>query len=206
MAHGELALEGHGTAGHSRFTPIHAGMIAFLLSEVAFFGTLIMSYVYFLRQTQASVPAPKDVFHLFEPPFVTLISTVFLLSSSGTIHFAEKALHGGSVSSFLRWFGLTILLGALFIGGTAWEWAELIGHHKLTISRNMFGSAYFTLVGFHAAHVTVGLILMIILFSLFAQKKMGARNTTGVEVVSWYWHFVDVVWIVVFSLVYVIGR
>lgn len=178
------------------------GMLAFLLSEVAFFSTLITTYVVFLGETKTSDPSPATVFHL---PLV-LIATACLLSSSVTIHFAEAAMHVGRRSGFLGWQGLTILLGATFLACTAKEWHELISTYGLTISRNMFGSAYFTLVGFHALHVTVGLVLLSIVWILGWRRKITEQNATGMEVISWYWHFVDGVWVVVVTLVYFIGR
>ncbi len=183
-------------------TPVKAGMLAFLLSEVAFFSTLITTYIVFLRETQIANPSPADVFRL---PMV-LIATACLLSSSVTIHFAEHGLRHGRRGQFLGLWGLTILLGAGFLVGTALEWIDLIGKWHLTIDRNLFGSTYFTLVGFHAAHVTVGLIILSIIFVLGWRRQVTEQNLTGAEVVSWYWHFVDAVWIVVFSLVYLIGR
>jgi cytochrome c oxidase subunit 3/cytochrome o ubiquinol oxidase subunit 3 len=177
-------------------------MLAFLLTEVAFFSTLIMAYVIFLRQTTGGEPTPRQVFYL---PLV-LLSSLCLFSSSGTVHLAEKALHHGHQGRFLAWWGLTIALGILFLLGTAREWADLIGTWGLTISRNMFGSTYFTLVGFHAFHVTVGVITMSLLFALAFRRQISKANAIPVEVVSWYWHFVDGVWVVVFTLVYLIGR
>ncbi|MFO0846357.1 MAG: cytochrome c oxidase subunit 3 [Gemmataceae bacterium] len=115
-----------------------------------------MAYVYFLRQTVASSPSPREVFYL---PMV-LAASACLLSSSVTVHFAEKALHGGNRSLFVTLWGLTIALGACFLAGTALEWHDLIYTHRLTINRNMFGTTYFTLVGFHAFHVTVGLVAL----------------------------------------------
>ncbi len=185
----------------SRWLPEQAGMLAFLLSEVAFFSTLITTYIVFLRETKDSVPSPAQVFHL---PLV-LVGTACLFTSSATVHFAERAAHGGRRGAFLGFWGLTILLGATFLACTAKEWSELIGRYGLTISRNLFGSSYFTLVGFHAAHVTVGLIVLSIVFVLAWRRKITADNPVGVQVVSWYWHFVDGVWVVVFSLVYLIG-
>ena len=185
-----------------RLLPAEAGMLAFLLSEVAFFSTLITTYIVFLQTTKTSDPSPAQVFHL---PMV-LAATACLLSSSVTIHFAEQGLRRGHRGQFLGLWGLTILLGALFLIGTAIEWADLIGHWGLTISRNLFGSTYFTLVGFHAAHVTVGLIILSSVFFLGWRRQITEQNPTGAEVVSWYWHFVDGVWIIVFSLVYLIGR
>jgi cytochrome c oxidase subunit 3/cytochrome o ubiquinol oxidase subunit 3 len=185
-----------------RLPPAKAGMLAFLFSEVAFFSTLITTYIVFLQTTKTSDPSPAQVFHL---PLV-LIATACLLSSSVTVHFAEHGLRQGRRGQFLALWGLTILLGALFLVGTAMEWADLIGHWGLTISRNLFGGTYFILVGFHAAHVTVGLIILSIVFILGWRRQITAQNSTGAEVVSWYWHFVDGVWIIVFSLVYLIGR
>jgi cytochrome c oxidase subunit 3/cytochrome o ubiquinol oxidase subunit 3 len=177
-------------------------MIAFLFSEAAFFGTLIMAYVYFLSQSRAGDPAPSQVFRL---P-VVLIASACLFSSSATIHLAEKALRADRRQTFLKWWGLTIILGALFLLGTMWEWSELIGTWGLTISRNLFGTTYFTLVGFHALHVAIGVTVMSIVFGLGLRNQISTNNTIGVEVISWYWHFVDAVWLVVFTLVYLVGR
>jgi cytochrome c oxidase subunit 3/cytochrome o ubiquinol oxidase subunit 3 len=183
-------------------SPVKVGMLIFLLSEAAFFGTLIMTYAFFLRQTTQGEPNPSQVFRL---PMV-LGASVCLFSSSATIHAAERSLCRNSQQAFLGWWGLTIMLGVLFLIGTMLEWNELIAKWGLTISRNLFGSTYFTLVGFHALHVTVGVIVMSIVFGLAWRWEVAQRNQTGVEVVSWYWHFVDGVWAVVFTLVYVVGR
>ena len=183
-------------------SPVKVGMLTFLLSEAAFFGTLIMTYVFFLRQTTHGQPNPSQVFRL---PMV-LAASACLFSSSATIHQAERALLRGALGAFLGWWGLTIALGVLFLLATALEWRDLIGTWGLTISRNMFGTTYFTLVGFHALHVTIGVIVMTIVFDLARRQQITERNQTAVEVVSWYWHFVDGVWAVVFTLVYVIGR
>jgi cytochrome c oxidase subunit 3 len=182
-------------------SPVKVGMLAFLLSEVAFFSTLITTYIVFLRETKKSTPTPAEVFDLR----LVLTSTGCLLASSVTIHLAERALRRGNRAGFLGWWGLTIVLGATFIACTGKEWGSLIYHDGLTISRNLFGSTYFTLVGFHAAHVTVGLIILSIVWLLAWRKKLDLHNGVGIEVVSWYWHFVDAVWIVVFSLVYLIS-
>jgi cytochrome c oxidase subunit 3/cytochrome o ubiquinol oxidase subunit 3 len=181
---------------------VKVGMLTFLVTEAAFFSTLIMAYVIFLRQTQASDPSPKDVFYL---PLV-IASTLCLLSSSLTIHFADQALRRGARGAFLGLWGATIALGILFLAGTATEWRDLIFKYNLTISRNMFGTTYFTLVGFHAAHVTVGVLVMSVVLGLAWRRHIGPEQQVGVEVVSWYWHFVDGVWVVVFTLVYLVGR
>ncbi len=177
-------------------------MIAFLISEASFFGTLLMAYVYFLSQTTSGDPRPSQVFHL---PIV-LLASACLFSSSLTIHLAEKALAHTRQETFLKWWGLTIALGTFFLIGTMWEWSDLIGKWGLTISRNLFGTTYFTLVGFHALHVTVGVTVMSIVFGLGLKNQITAQNRMGVEVISWYWHFVDAVWLAVFTLVYLVGR
>ncbi|HLJ93752.1 MAG TPA: cytochrome c oxidase subunit 3 [Gemmataceae bacterium] len=183
-------------------SPVKVGMLTFLFSEVAFFGTLIMAYVYFLHQTTQEEPTPRQVFHL---PTV-LAASACLFSSSATIHLAERALHRDSVRGFLAWWGLTIVLGVLFLVGTGLEWNDLLSTWGLTMSRNLFGTTYFTLVGFHALHVTIGVLVMSIVFGLAQGRQITAANRTGVEVVAWYWHFVDGVWVVVFTLVYLVGR
>jgi cytochrome c oxidase subunit III len=188
--------------GFAALPPAKAGMIAFLFTEASFFGTLIMAYVYFLSQTTAGDPRPSQVFHL---PMV-LAASACLFSSSATIHLAEKALRRSRSRTFLKWWGLTIVLGALFLAGTMWEWSDLIGTRGLTISRNLFGTTYFTLVGFHALHVAIGITVMSIVFGLGLRNQIDAKSKTGVEVISWYWHFVDAVWLVVFTLVYLVGR
>ncbi len=177
------------------------GMIAFLVSEGAFFATLIVAYLTFLRN-DISGPTPREVLSL---PLV-IATTICLLSSSFTIHAAEGALHRGRLASFQAWWSLTIVLGLIFLLGTAYEWYELIVHHGLTISRNLFGSTFYTLVGFHGLHVTAGVIAMLTILGLARKKKVTAEHQGGVGPVALYWHFVDGVWVVVFVVVYVLGR
>jgi cytochrome c oxidase subunit III len=177
------------------------GMIAFFASETAFFSTLIVTYVIFLGRNAVG-PTPAEVFSM---P-LAIVNTICLLSSSLTIHLAEKALHAGSRAAFLGLWSLTILLGAAFIAGTGYEWYDLIVNYHLTIGRNMFGTTYYTLVGFHAAHVTVGLLLLTLMLGMVASNVLRGPKSVGIELVSWYWHFVDGVWIVVFTVVYLFGR
>jgi cytochrome c oxidase subunit 3/cytochrome o ubiquinol oxidase subunit 3 len=99
----------------------------------------------------------------------------------------------------------TIALGVLFLLGTAYEWYGLIAH-GLTIGRNLFGSTYYTLVGAHALHVTGGVTIMLVVLGLALGRQVTAANRAGVGLVAWYWHFVDVVWLVVFTVVYLVGR
>jgi len=183
-----------------RLSTYQWGMITFLVSEVAFFSTLIVTYVIYIGK-DVSGPTPA----ILSLPLV-VCTTICLLASSGTIHLAEKSLSAGSRSGFFLWWSATIALGVLFLLGTAYEWNDLITHDGLTISRNLFGTTYYTLVGFHALHVTAGVILMSIILALAAGRQITGNHSVGVQLTSWYWHFVDVVWVVVFTVVYLIGR
>jgi cytochrome c oxidase subunit III len=180
--------------------PKQWGMLTFLLSEAAFFSTLIVAYIAFLGVDQAG-PTPA----VLSLPLM-ICTTVCLLSSSGTVHLAEKRLRAGSRGGFMFWWTATIALGVIFLAGTAYEWHDLIKEQHLTISRNLFGSTYYTLVGFHALHVTVGVLAMLITLALAVRGAVTARNPAGVELISWYWHFVDGVWVIVFTVVYLFGR
>ncbi|MGH7174611.1 MAG: cytochrome c oxidase subunit 3 [Gemmataceae bacterium] len=181
------------------------GMIAFLLSEATFFSTLVMVYIVFIgadaRPDGRGGPTPTEALSLG----LVVGTTICLLSSSATIHLAERALRQGGEAAFRLWWTATIVLGLIFLGGTAYEWRELIAK-GLTIRRNLFGTTYYTLVGFHGAHVSVGVIVMLIVLGLALRRQVTPGNPHGVELVSWYWHFVDGVWVVVFTVVYLVGR
>jgi len=178
------------------------GMLAFLLSDVALFGTLIVTYIAYIGNDSLGGPRPREVLSMG----LVIVTTIILLSSSATVHMAEKALHAGAEPLFRVWWGLTILLGVGFLVGTGYEWYELIDHHGLTIGRNMFGTTFYTLVGFHGMHVTSGVIIMLVVLYLSLAGRVGRAGSGGVQMISWYWHFVDVVWIAVFSVVYLFGR
>ena len=120
-------------------------------------------------------------------------------------HLAERTLGRGDQGGFLRLWAATIALGVLFLLGTAYEWYGLISR-GLTIGRNLFGSTYYTLVGAHALHVTGGVTIMLIVLGLALRRQVTTANRAGVGLVSWYWHFVDAVWVVVFTVVYLLGR
>jgi cytochrome c oxidase subunit III len=184
-----------------RLSTYQWGMITFLLSEVAFFSTLIVTYlIYIGKDTSGPTPAVLSL------PLV-VGTTICLLSSSGTIYLAERAVNAGSRPRlFFLWWSITIVLGVFFLLGTVYEWSILITQDGLTISRNLFGTTYYTLVGFHALHVTAGVILMAIILAMAATRQVTGKHPTAVQLASWYWHFVDVVWVVVFTVVYVIGR
>jgi cytochrome c oxidase subunit 3/cytochrome o ubiquinol oxidase subunit 3 len=182
-------------------SPGQWGMLSFLVSEVALFSTLIVTYVFYLGKDVVS-PTPAEALSLR----LVLCTTACLLSSSATIHLAEKTLGRGNQRRFLTWWTATITLGVVFLGGTAFEWHDLMDRHHLTIGRNLFGTTYYTLVGLHAVHVTAGVIVMLIVLGLAIRRQVTTANRAGVEMVSWYWHFVDGVWLVVFAVVYLVGR
>ena len=175
-------------------------MIVFFVSEAAFFSTLLMAYVIYMGHSLTE-PTPA----VLSLP-LAIVNTICLLASSVTIHLAEKSLRSGNTAAFQGLWGLTTLLGVAFLAGTGYEWYELIVDHQLTISRNLFGTTYYTLVGFHAAHVTVGVFLLVLMLGLYQRQRFTGPNPIAIELVSWYWHFVDGVWVVVFTVVYLIGR
>ncbi len=177
------------------------GMVSFLVSEVALFSTLIVTYAFYIGKDVVG-PTPAEALSL---PLV-LCTTACLLASSFTIHRAEKALEYGNPAGFIRWWTATIALGVVFLLGTAYEWYELIAHHHLTISRNLFGTTYYTLVGLHALHVAGGVVIMMVVLGLAVRRQVTSANPAGVGLVSWYWHFVDAVWVIVFAVVYLAGR
>jgi cytochrome c oxidase subunit 3 len=176
------------------------GMAAFLLSEAAFFSTLVVAYVVYMGQ-DASGPTPGEVLKL---P-IAVMGTGCLLASSVTIHMAIGALRRANRGAFLAFWMATILFGVAFLLGTAIEWTALIGAHGLTIGRNLFGTTYFTLVGFHAAHVTLGVMALSVVFGLVVLRRLPDGGAVAPQVVSYYWHFVDGVWIVVFTVVYLVS-
>jgi cytochrome c oxidase subunit 3/cytochrome o ubiquinol oxidase subunit 3 len=182
-------------------SPGQWGMLSFLTSEVALFGTLIVTYLFYLGR-DVLPPTPAAALSLS----LVVWTTACLLASSATVHVAERTLGRGNQGGFILWWLATIVLGVVFLVGTAFEWRELIYRHHLTISRNLFGTTYYTLVGLHALHVTGGVTIMLIVLGLALGRQVTSANRAGVGLVSWYWHFVDAVWVVVFTVVYVIGR
>ena len=175
-----------------------AGMICLILTESAFFGIFVVGYLFYIGKS-LSGPFPKDVLTF------PVIATIALLASSGTIVFAVRELRRGNVALFAASFFLTIALGITFIAMTAAEWTRLIYTNDLTISTNLFGTTFYSLVGFHAAHVCVGVLIMSGILLLTALGHVREDHAENVEMVSWYWHFVDAVWIVVLTTVYIIG-
>ncbi len=176
-----------------------AGIVALLVMESAFLGTFVVAYLFYIGKS-ASGPTPGQVLDF------PLLGTVCLLASSLTVALAVRALRGGRITLFGMWLLLTIVLGAEFLTGTALEWYGLIVRQGLTIGTNLFGTTFYSLVGFHAGHVTLGLLLLILVWIFTVFGAVRAEHAERVELLSWYWHFVDAVWVVVLTAVYIVSR
>ena len=175
------------------------GMWCLIIAESAIFSIFVVAYLYYAGKS-VSGPTPAQVLH------VPIFASICLFSSSLTIVLSEKAIHRGNIKQFgLFWF-LTLALGVIFLVETGIEWNRLIYHEGLTISTNLFGTTYYSLVGLHAFHVTVGTIglTIILLLTLFGAVKLEHAGRIGVF--AMYWHFVDAIWVVVLSVVYFIAR
>jgi cytochrome c oxidase subunit 3 len=175
------------------------GMTCLIIAESAIFTIFVVAYLFYLGKSQNG-PRPQQVLEL------PILNSICLLSSSVTITFAVHALRKGDTKRFNLWWLVTIALGAYFLFGTGREWQHLIRDEGLTIQTNLFGTTFYSLVGLHASHVVVGLLalLMVMAFALAGSVKQ--EHAERAHVLSLYWHFVDVVWIVVFTVVYIIGR
>jgi len=174
-------------------------MISLIAAESAIFTIFVVAYVFYIGKS-ASGPMPRDVLT------IPILSTICLLSSSLTIHLAVRSLRRASTGSFGFWWLLTLALGTIFLVETGREWHKLIFQEGLTISTNLFGTTYYSLVGLHASHVTFGLIVILIVMMLTALGKVTPKYAERLDVFSLYWHFVDAVWVVVFTVVYIVGR
>lgn len=174
---------------------IRLAVLLFLVSEFIFFVFLIVAYIYSQPSEIAGPTARSSLI-----PWKTGIYTVLLLLSSATIYMAEKSL-GKSRKRFALWMSATILLGAVFLFGEMREYSGLLAK-DISIHRNLFGSTYFTLTGFHAIHVTLGVLMLATVLGLIVFDKIKEQRHTAFKAVSYYWHFVDLVWVMVFSVVY----
>ncbi len=174
-------------------------MVCLIAAEASIFIIFVVAYVFYIGKS-VSGPTPKDVLTL--PVF----TTICLLSSSLTVHAAVSALRQSKRNLCSMWLAATVLLGGTFLAGTAREWYELIYHDGLTIQTNLFGTTFYSLVGLHATHVIVGLIMLMLALGFSLNGAMTHEHSEKLEVLSLYWHFVDAVWVVVFLVVYVLGR
>src|SRR5580704_17851831 len=191
LAHGheDWVLPYHGTVA----------MLALIVAEIAIFGIFVVAYIYYIGKSLTG-PYPRQVLEL------PIFNTVCLLSSSFTIWIAERALKRSAMGAFCLWWAVTVLLGAIFLVGTGLEWKKLIYRDGLTISTNLFGTTFYSLVGLHASHVIIGLSALLLVLILTITGHVRKEHAERIQILALYWHFVDAVWIIVFTVVYVIGR
>jgi cytochrome c oxidase subunit III len=175
------------------------GMACLILAESAIFLIFVVAYIYYIGKS-LSGPTPAQVLEL------PILGTICLLSSSITVHWAVSALRKDDRRKCTLALATTVLLGAIFLATTAKEWYHLIHDFGLTIRTNLFGTTYYSLVGLHATHVVVGLIMLTLALVLSITGRVHESHAERLEVLSLYWHFVDAVWVIVFLVVYVLGR
>lgn len=173
-------------------------MWVFIASECMFFGSLIATYLSYQGKSLVG-PTPEEILNI---P-LTSVSTFVLLMSSLAMVLALEAVQSANPRTTRLWLGAVVVLGSLFLAGQVYEFREFY-HHGLTLQQNLFGATFFVLTGFHGAHVTVGVIWMITLLVMSLRGNLGPERSIDVEVAGLYWHFVDVVWIVIFTVVYLI--
>ena len=174
------------------------GLMCLITTEFALFSIFVVAYVFYIGKSLTG-PTPSQVLEL------PIWATICLLSSSITVAIAARALRDNRLRQFKLWTGVTILLGLEFLHQTAVEWSHLINDFHLTITTNLFGTTFYSLVGLHATHVAIGLTLLLLTLVLGLRGSMKGQGRRF-ELLSWYWHFVDAVWVAVFTVVYVIGR
>jgi len=185
--------DGHGNGG------LRWGMLLFLGTELATFGAGFV-YYFFLR-TGTWPPVGAELPHLLNS--LVLANTAILIVSSVTLHFAHVALRRGHRRRFLGLLGTTLLLGVVFVGGQVLEYYEFVVHEGFTLSSGVFGSAFYGLTGLHGLHVTMGAVLLGIVFVRALRGHYTAERHTSVSTVSMYWHFVDAVWVFLVVAIYV---
>jgi cytochrome c oxidase subunit 3/cytochrome o ubiquinol oxidase subunit 3 len=174
-------------------------MLCLLTGETAIFTIFVVGYIFYLGK-DISGPTPRQVLD------IPVFNTICLLSSSVTIWLAERQIERGRMKAFAALWGLTIALGLEFLAGTWLEWKHLIYVDGLTIRTNLFGTTFYSLVGLHATHVLIGLIGLVTILILTLTGHIDESHTERIQVFALYWHFVDAVWVVVFTVVYIVGR
>jgi heme/copper-type cytochrome/quinol oxidase subunit 3 len=174
------------------------GFWIFIGSETLFFGSLISTFMVY-KSAAVAGPYPHEVLNI---P-ITSVSTFVLLTSSLAMVLALNAVQRGNRAGSLIWLMVTAVFGLIFLSFQAYEFTTFV-HEGLSIKANVFGSAFFVLTGFHGAHVSVGVLWLLTLWILVLRGKLGKEDALSVEIAGLYWHFVDIVWIAIFTLVYLI--
>jgi cytochrome c oxidase subunit III len=175
------------------------GILCLIVAESAVFIIFVVAYIFYLGKS-ISGPNPRDVLE------IPIVGTICLISSSLAVYLAVDALRKYKVRACSLWLAATVLLGSIFLAGTAREWYQLIYKDGLTIRTNLFGTTFYSLVGLHATHVIVGLVMLAFALVFALLGRMSEAHAQRLDVLSLYWHFVDAVWVVVFTVVYVLGR
>ncbi len=192
---------GHGGPGPSAaLTNPKLAMWLFLASDCLFFGAFISAYLLY-RGREQSGPTPRE---LFDIPFTSATSFILLMSSLGMV-LALAAIQRGDHRRFRLWIMATALFGATFVAGQIFEFTEFY-RKGLSLDTNLFGSSFFVLTGFHGAHVCMGILWLLSLWGMSMQGRLGPEKAESVEIAGLYWHFVDVVWIVIFTVIYLMPQ
>ena len=178
------------------------GMWVFLSSEFLFFGALISNYL--LYSTRGGFPSPYPA-EIYDIPF-TSVSSFVLLMSSLTMVLAHNALSRNDQNGTRTWLFATAALGSVFLGGQVFEFTDFIVEYGMTLSTNPAASAFYVLTGFHGLHVAIGVIMLLALWSISRrQNGLSEKSGLNLELVGLYWHFVDIIWIVIFTVVYLLS-
>jgi heme/copper-type cytochrome/quinol oxidase subunit 3 len=193
----------HGHDTNTGVSNAKLGIWLFLSSEALFFGAFISTYFLYRGRdaTFRGGPTPDE---LFEIPFTSVTSFILLMSSL-TMVLALAAIQRGDQRRLRIWLLATALFGATFVGGQVFEFTEFY-REGLTLGTNMFGTTFFVLTGLHGAHVTMGIVWLLILHGRSMQGKLPAEKSEAVEIAGLYWHFVDIVWIFIFTAIYLIPQ
>jgi heme/copper-type cytochrome/quinol oxidase subunit 3 len=203
--HGPIAEAEPDMASHATSTGVSNEKLAmwvFLGSDCLLFGALISTYL-MLRHRSISGPVElRDPANIFDIPF-TSVSSFVLLFSSLTMALAVGAIHRGDVRRCRTFLLTTALLGSVFIGGQVYEFTSFV-HEGLGYTTNILGSSFYTLTGFHGVHVSVGIMFLTAMFVMSLRGTLGPDRAETVEIFGLYWHFVDIVWILIFTIVYLI--
>ena len=178
------------------------GMWVFLSSEFLFFGALITNYLLYSNRTGFDGIYPAEIYDI---PF-TSVSSFVLLMSSLTMVLAHNALSRHDQNGARTWLFATAALGAVFLGGQVFEFTEFIVEYGMTLSTNPAASAFYVLTGFHGVHVAIGVIMLLSLWGISRrQGSLSEEQGMNLELVGLYWHFVDIIWIVIFTVVYLLS-
>ncbi|WP_370325238.1 heme-copper oxidase subunit III [Euzebya sp.] len=194
----EVEVPDHGHTTNFGISNEKLGMWTFIGSECLFFGAMIATYLLYLNRTNEGPTALE----IFDIPFTSASTFILLMSSLGMV-LALDALQRRNMRAFQTWILTTALLGMVFLSGQMYEFAFFV-EEGFKLETSPFSAAFFMLTGFHGIHVTFGVVMLVVLWALSLRGSISHKNTEAVELVGLYWHFVDIVWIVIFTVIYLI--